>query len=658
MALVNYATREINAKIVYYGPGLSGKTTNIHHVFAKVQPKNKGKLISLATQGDRTLFFDFLPVELGTVKGFKTRFHLYTVPGQVFYNSTRKLVLKGADGVVFVADSQKMMMDENLQSFENLKTNLADMGIKIDSFPVVIQYNKRDLPNAAPVEEMDQYLNPTGFPHFEASAVNGDGVLKTLTAIVKFILHDLKEAPAGQDVDFEAMENKEIPVIPEPAAPVIQAAPAAALAPPVPDDASGPRIVLKPNKVSIKSPEPAPPPMIAAAPAYAAAPPPPPPPPPVFVPEPPPVEHEEEVFHAEPFDAAEVMEEPAFAEEIPEVTETLAMPETYMGMDATGRDAVPMPDLALPEVDPALFRAMGIDYKIKGTPDAPMVEIVEEVEVPEELTEAMLHEEVPAWVNEPAALDYGDTSELTENEKEIFSKLAEAPELPAGEIPDYGMASAHDDMPWNSMPAPVEESGASALTPEEEAFFSKASEALEAQHEEVAPFFKISGEAHLPHEGVLNGESFDEAVSTPEIDTYEDREGIPEPPVAAEEPSYAEVAASEPYTPAAVSQGHQTFILPVRITTRDGNKEVILKVNVDIEIAGEGIGTIEKVEVLHPVMNKEPLTPVKKTSDESKLKPPEPERQERPKQAPVPISKPKLVQEKKPSMFHKILGMK
>jgi len=211
MALVNYATREINAKVVYYGPGLSGKTTNIQYVFKKVQMKNKGKLISLSTQGDRTLFFDFLPVELGSIKGFKTRFHLYTVPGQVFYNSTRKMVLKGADGVVFVADSQKMMMEENLQSFENLKTNLTDMGIKIENFPVVIQYNKRDVPNVAPIEEMDQYMNPTGLPYFEASALSGDGVLKTLTAIVKFILHDLKHEPSTHSVDLEDYEDKEEP---------------------------------------------------------------------------------------------------------------------------------------------------------------------------------------------------------------------------------------------------------------------------------------------------------------------------------------------------------------------------------------------------------------------------------------------------------------
>ena len=208
MALVNYATREINAKIVYYGPGLSGKTTNIQSVYEKIRPDNKGKLISLSTQGDRTLFFDFLPVELGKIKGFRTRFHLYTVPGQVFYNSTRKLVLKGTDGVVFVADSQKMMMNENVQSFENLKQNLTDMGIDAADFPLVIQYNKRDLPGAATVEEMEDYLNPKGLPYFEASAVKGEGVLPTLTAMVKFILHSLKHDPEGHQINLDELSKE------------------------------------------------------------------------------------------------------------------------------------------------------------------------------------------------------------------------------------------------------------------------------------------------------------------------------------------------------------------------------------------------------------------------------------------------------------------
>ncbi len=426
MALVNYATREISAKIVYYGPGLSGKTTNIHHVFSKVQPKNKGKLISLSTQGDRTLFFDFLPVELGNIKGFRTRFHLYTVPGQVFYNSTRKLVLKGADGVVFVADSQKMMMDENIQSLENLKTNLSDMGIDFDNFPVVIQYNKQDLPNAASVEEMDRYLNPMARPNFAAAAITGDGVLKTLTAIVKFILHDLKEAPSGHSVDFEALGMEETQVLPAEAQ------------------------EEEPEAVAVAEPEPVPEPVVAAA-----------------------VEEEAEISEAE----------------IPE-------PE--------------MPRIILTPNRVSIL-----------SPEPPVLE------------EPPVYEEPP---------------------------VQEAEEV----VP----AIFHEDEPEDT------------FSSEEKAFFS--SIVSEARGRDLEP------------------------------------------------------------GPAA----RQTFMLPVRISTLDGLKEITLKVSVDIEIAGEGVRSIDKVEVLQPA-----------PPDVSKLKPPDPARPERPKQAPVPISKPK-VQEKKLSMFHKILGMK
>ncbi len=193
MALFNYTSREINAKIVYYGPGLSGKTTNIKTIYEKIVPEKKGKLITLPTYSDRTLFFDFFPLEAGEIKGYKMRFHLYTVPGQVFYNATRKLVLKGADGVVFVADSQDGMMDSNLESLYNLKKNLADHGININDFPVVLQYNKRDLPNVLPVEVLDKTLNSRGLPYFSASASTGEGVLETLTAISKLVLGDLRE---------------------------------------------------------------------------------------------------------------------------------------------------------------------------------------------------------------------------------------------------------------------------------------------------------------------------------------------------------------------------------------------------------------------------------------------------------------------------------
>src|SRR6267143_3002069 len=160
MTFINYASREINCRIVYYGPGLCGKTTNLQHIFESTAPQARGKLISLATETDRTLFVDFMPLELGTVRGFKTRFHLYTVPGQVFYDASRKLILKGVDGVVFVADSQEERMEANIESVENLRGNLQEQGYDLDKIPYVVQYNKRDLPNAAPVEELQSLLNP------------------------------------------------------------------------------------------------------------------------------------------------------------------------------------------------------------------------------------------------------------------------------------------------------------------------------------------------------------------------------------------------------------------------------------------------------------------------------------------------------------------
>jgi signal recognition particle receptor subunit beta len=189
MALINYASREINAKIVFYGPGLGGKTTNIKYVYTKLQPTLKGRLISLATELDRTLFFDFLPVDIGTIRGFKTRFHLYTVPGQVFYNASRKLILKGVDGIVFVADSQIERFDENIESCDNMKDNLRSYNLDINKIPLVIQYNKRDLPNITSIEELQKVLNPDNkYAYFEAIATQGVGVFETLKEICKMVL--------------------------------------------------------------------------------------------------------------------------------------------------------------------------------------------------------------------------------------------------------------------------------------------------------------------------------------------------------------------------------------------------------------------------------------------------------------------------------------
>ncbi len=192
MTFINYASREINCKIVYYGPGLCGKTTNLQWIYDKTNPNAKGKLISLATETDRTLFFDFLPLSLGEIRGFKTRFHLYTVPGQVFYDASRKLILKGVDGVIFVADSQLERLEANEESVENLRTNLAEQGYSLEKIPYVIQYNKRDLPNAVTVDELRQVLNPTSVPDYEAVARTGVGVFDTLKAVSKLVLTELK----------------------------------------------------------------------------------------------------------------------------------------------------------------------------------------------------------------------------------------------------------------------------------------------------------------------------------------------------------------------------------------------------------------------------------------------------------------------------------
>ena len=192
MTFINYAAREINCKIVYYGPGLGGKTTNIQFIYDKTGTGAKGKLISLATETERTLFFDFLPIELGTIRGFKTRFHLYTVPGQVFYDASRKLILKGVDGVVFVADSQEPRMDANVESIRNLRENLRDHGYSLEKVPYVLQLNKRDLPSALPVPQLVHALRVKDEPVFEAVAPKGIGVFETLKAVVKNVLVDLK----------------------------------------------------------------------------------------------------------------------------------------------------------------------------------------------------------------------------------------------------------------------------------------------------------------------------------------------------------------------------------------------------------------------------------------------------------------------------------
>jgi len=193
LTFINYASREINCKIVYYGPGLGGKTTNLQYIYDTSAPQQKGKLISLATETDRTLFFDFLPLELGTVRGFKARFHLYTVPGQVFYDASRKLILKGVDGVVFVADSQRERMDANHESLWNLETNLKGQGYDLMKIPYALQLNKRDLPDVLSVEELSKELMRKDEPVIEAVAPKGIGVFETLKSVAKLVLTDLRK---------------------------------------------------------------------------------------------------------------------------------------------------------------------------------------------------------------------------------------------------------------------------------------------------------------------------------------------------------------------------------------------------------------------------------------------------------------------------------
>ena len=199
MTMINYASREINCKIVYYGTGLGGKTTNLEYIYSRVNPETKGKMISLATETERTLFFDFLPIDLGMISGFSTRFQLYTVPGQVYYNATRRLVLQGADGVVFVADSQARQLDENLESLQNLQSNLLEMGIDVRTIPLVLQYNKQDLPRELILQsaDLDDSLNFRAVPSFSADALHGKGVFETLKGISELVL---KRLSAGSTV--------------------------------------------------------------------------------------------------------------------------------------------------------------------------------------------------------------------------------------------------------------------------------------------------------------------------------------------------------------------------------------------------------------------------------------------------------------------------
>jgi hypothetical protein len=261
MVFFNYSTMQMAAKVVYYGPGLCGKTTNLHWIYSKTAQTSRGEMVSLETETDRTLFFDLLPIDVGQIAGFTTRIQLYTVPGQVFYNTTRKLVLKGVDGMVFVADSQRAMRDTNAESFKNLAENLEEMGLSVYSMPLVLQYNKRDLPDILTVAELNENLNACDWPFFEATAIEGRGVFETLKGISKLTLLSLKQRLLrGSETSAPA------PVRPPPAAarPPATASPAAPSAPPPAAPAPPPAPVAAP-------PAPAPPPRAAAPPPQPAA---------------------------------------------------------------------------------------------------------------------------------------------------------------------------------------------------------------------------------------------------------------------------------------------------------------------------------------------------------------------------------------------------
>jgi mutual gliding-motility protein MglA len=291
MVFFNYATMQMAAKIVYYGPGLCGKTTNLHHIYAKTSPQSRGEMVSLETETDRTLFFDLLPIDVGVIGGFKTRLQLYTIPGQVFYNTTRKLVLKGVDGIVFVADSQKAMLDANLESFKNLRENLAEIGLSIDEIPLVLQLNKRDLPNIAPADDVVDVIDPERkYDFVEAVASRGDGVFETLKVISKLTLRTLRRRMTGEepvkptprrpapDMTFRVREDT-APIRAMPASPAATAPIAAYNPPPQAEPDAEPveeiaAEALIPPEPEPVAPPPEPPPPVVAAPA------PPPPPPP------------------------------------------------------------------------------------------------------------------------------------------------------------------------------------------------------------------------------------------------------------------------------------------------------------------------------------------------------------------------------------------
>ncbi len=335
MVFFNYSTMQMAAKVVYYGPGLCGKTTNLQWIFENTATDSRGEMVSLATETDRTLFFDLLPIDVGSIAGFSTRIQLYTVPGQVFYNTTRKLVLKGVDGVVFVADSQRPMLQANVESFQNLEENLAEMGLSLDNIPLVLQYNKRDLPNICDVAELDQALNRQGWSSVEAAAIDGRGVFETLKLISKKTLLALKKRLTKGRPESSAASASARSAAPAAARPAAPARPAPAAPARPPAVARAPEEPPQPSGAVDPTPEPA---AVDSAPAPAAEP----------APESPPAEAQSEPAPVEPA-AESVAAEPAAesppAESAPESTAAEPAPES--------KTAEPAPESATAESAPA-----------------------------------------------------------------------------------------------------------------------------------------------------------------------------------------------------------------------------------------------------------------------------------------------------------------
>lgn len=344
MVFFNYSTMQMAAKVVYYGPGLCGKTTNLQWIFGHTSTESRGEMVSLATETDRTLFFDLLPIDVGSIAGFSTRIQLYTVPGQVFYNTTRKLVLKGVDGVVFVADSQRPMQQANLESFRNLEENLAEMGLSLDTIPIVLQYNKRDLPSICGIDELDSGLNRGGWPTVEASAINGAGVFETLKLISKNTLLALKRrlTKGRQEGTPAPSPAARAPVAAPPRRPTVIAAPPPAA--PVP-----------PPAAAVAAPPPSAPPPAATPPATAAA----------------------------PAPGAETTRRPA----MPVAAPPRAMPTGPVPVAAPPRAAAPPPPVAPPPPEPELVLEPELEPQpardLDPTVKEPVISLAPPAEAPE-----------------------------------------------------------------------------------------------------------------------------------------------------------------------------------------------------------------------------------------------------------------------------------